>query len=183
MMVKIVEFIQQNPSVASAVAALIAVFISFISIILTVVTLRMQRNHNLKSVTPIANISFSDYENDVAVRVRNHGTGPLIIEHLTVTRPDGASANNIISLMPDLPENIAWTTYFENADNFAITPTNSITLIQLSGDDTDEEFCAARDMVRRSLSELELTVDYRDIYGRQMPKNTRDMKWFGRHFV
>ena len=99
-----------------------------------------------------------------------------------MAQPDGPSANNIISLMPDLPSDLPWTTYFSNAENFAITPTEAITLIQLVGDDSDGVFCALRDAIRRRLAELTLTVEYRDIYGRRMSKKIRDMKWFGRHF-
>lgn len=180
-MTNFLDIVQQNPSVISALAALFALFVSFISIILTIVTLWMQRVHNLKSVTPIANFSLSNYENDVAVQIINQGTGPLIVRSLTVTQPNGPPAKNIISLMPDLPDKLDWVTFFENTENFAITPTNSITLIQLSGDETDEEFCAARDMVRRRLSELQMTLEYQDIYGRLMPQNTKDMKWFSKY--
>ena len=180
-MVKIVELICQDPNVASTIAAFLAVVVALISIMLTTVSLWLQRRHNFKSVTPIANISLSDYENNIAVKIRNSGTGPLIIKRLTVTQQDGPSAKDIVSLMPDLSDGVMWTTFFSNTEDFAITPTNSITLIQLVADDVSEKFSTARDMVRNSLSKLELTLEYQDIYGRWMPKKTRDLRWFGRH--
>jgi len=181
-MANIVELVYQNPNVTSAIAAIFALLVALISIILTFASLWIQRRHNFKSVTPIANISLSDYENDIAVKISNFGTGPLIIKPLTVTQQNAPPSKNIISLMPDLPDGVTWTTFFENAENFAITPTNSITLIRLAGNDVDKNFSTARDIVRRHLRKLKLTLEYQDIYGRRMPKNTQDLKWFGRHF-
>ena len=179
-MTNIVELVNQNPNVASAIAAFLAAFAALISIILTVASLWIQRRHNFKTVTPIANILPSDYENDIAVRIRNSGTGPLIIRRLTVTQQGVPPAKNIISLMPDLPDGITWTTFFMNAENYAITPSNSITLIRLEDDDSNENFSKARDSVRYHLGKLKLTLEYQDIYGRSMPKNTKALDLFNR---
>ncbi|MBA7680811.1 hypothetical protein ES703_89132 [subsurface metagenome] len=143
----------------------------------------MQRRHNLKSVTPLSNIELSDYENLVAVEIRNSGTGPLIITRFDARDKNGNSANNLIRLMPDLPDGIFWETYFEKVENFSIIPSKSLTVLKFSGDNRDTHFCEARDAIRKRLSEIEVTLTYRDIYGRKMPKNWRDMKWFARHFI
>ncbi len=182
-MEELFKLIQENPNLASAFAAVVAVCISFLSILLTVISLGMQRRHNLKSVTPIANIELSDYEDLVAVKIRNSGTGPLIITRFDARDKNGNSAANLIRLMPDLSEGVYWDTYFENLENFSIIPSQSLTVLKFSGNDKDPLFCELRDTIRRCLSEMEVTLTYRDIYGRKMPKNQKDMKWFARHFI
>lgn len=173
--------IEENPDLASTLTAMIAVFISFVSILIAAISLWMQRNHNFKSVKPIAIIDFSDYEDLISVKIRNSGTGPLIISRFIAKNKSGQSAPNIINLMPDLSEGFYWDTYFENIENFSIIPSKSMNLIEFSGDMKNPAFCDQRDTIRMSLSEIELSLEYKDIYGRRMPENRKEMKWFARH--
>jgi len=182
-MEKLFNLIQENPASISALAAMISACVALIAIVLTYISLRMQHRHNLKSVTPIANIELSDYENLLSVGIRNSGVGPLIINQFEAKDKNGRLADNIIGLMPNLPNGFCWDTYYENLKNFSIIPSQSITLLKLTGNNEDFDFCKVRDTIRKCLSEIKITLTYRDIYGRNMPKNHKDMKWFARHFI
>ena len=181
----------ENPSSISAIAATISVFIALLAILLTLFSLIMQHHHHLKSVVPIANIGLSDYENLIKVEIYNSGIGPLIITQFQARDKDGCCANNLIEFMPSLPKDIYWSTFFQNLENFSIIPSKSLTLLELRGNDKDKDapnfseaprFIKTRDDIRKCLSEIEMTLSYKDIYGREMPEKHKDMKWFARHF-
>jgi len=177
---KLVDLIKSHPEQINALAAVCALFVSFLSILLTVYTLWLQRRHNFKSLTPIASITVGDYEDNLEVRLRNSGIGPLIIERFTAS--DGnQERDDIISWMPSLPEETYWSAFTANIDGRCIPPNQDVLLIQLNGDANDGKFALFRDEVRHALSRLTIKVEYRDIYDRKMPIKQRDLKWFARH--
>jgi hypothetical protein len=114
------------------------------------------------------------------VEIRNAGTGPLIITGFEATDKDGHSAEDLIGLMPELPKGIYWDTFFANLKVFSIIPSQSLILLKFSGKVEDPKYCEVRDIIRKRLSEIEITLTYRDIYGREMPKEHKDLKWFAR---
>lgn len=176
-------FIQENPEAVSAFAAMVSAIAATISVIVTAITLRNQRRHNLKSVTPIAYINPINYENLIVVEILNSGTGPLIITQFEAKDKKGCSKDSLIDLMPDLPNGVYWDKFFKNLKNFSIIPSQSLTLLKFSGNIEDTNFCKVRDDIRKRLSELEITLTYRDIYGREMPKEHKDLKWFTCHSI
>ncbi len=91
--------------------------------------------------------------------------------------------DDIISWMPAPPDGISWDTFYDNLDGLSIPPNEEAVLIRLLGDVKDELFSGFRDEVRKVLRNLEIVVQYRDIYSRKMPTKEADLKWFGRHFI
>ena len=85
-MKEILKFLASNKDLVTAWTAIAALFVSLLSIILTSLNLWMQRTHNRKAVLPIGHITVGDYENDIFVRLRNDGVGPLLIESATIFR-------------------------------------------------------------------------------------------------
>jgi hypothetical protein len=123
-----------------------------------------------------------DYEDDLFVCVRNTGVGPLIVENFVAS--DGDSEwDAIISLIPKPPKEISWSTFTQDIDGWCIPPSKQAVLVKLEGDPNDERFASFRDDVRRTLSRLAMKLTYKDIYGRRMPINQRDLSWFARHFA
>jgi len=175
---KIVDLIREQPDQISALAAVSALFVSFLSIVLTVWALWLQRRHNFKSLTPIANVLYGDYENLLEVKVKNSGVGPLIIERFTASR-GSEKKHNIIDWMPD----ITYSTFTSRLDGRCISPDQEIVLIRLKGNQDDPDFRLRRDEVRRSLSELNVQVRYRDIYDRRMKDEGRSLDWFARRLA
>jgi hypothetical protein len=180
-MASFLDIVKNYPNQVSAFVAFCALFISLLSIILTLLSLLLQQRHNYKSLTPIANISISDYENTIAVKLENTGVGPLIVDDFVVSK-GSENRKSIISWMPKTPKGMYWDTFYDNLEGRCIPQNTEVVLIKLSGKLEDHAFVSFRDIVRRSLCELQVAVEYRDIYKRLMPKKERDLKWFGRHF-
>jgi hypothetical protein len=181
-MTNIFDILSKYPNQINAGVAVCALFVSFLSIILTVWTLWLQRKHNFLSLTPIASIPINDYEDNIAVKVKNTGVGPLVVETFRAT--DGKEdKDDIISWMPALPTNLCWSTFCDNLDGMCISPGEEAVLLRLQGDANNKTFREARDNIRRALSKLSVTVKYKDVYNRKMTPKTRDLSWFGRHFI
>jgi hypothetical protein len=177
----IIDILRNNPNQINAIAAICAVIVSFLSILLTVWTLRQQRKHNFLSLAPIASIPISDYEDDIAVNIKNTGVGPLIVQTFRVT--DGKTEkDNVISWMPTLPGNLCWSTFYDCLDGLCIPPGEGVILLRLKGDASNKTFQEARDKIRKALSTLIVTLKYKDIYNRKMTPKRQDLSWFGRHF-
>ena len=66
-------------TVASATIAVAALFVSAVSLFVAYRTLRHQRRHNVLSVKPIPTVMAADHEDSLRVKLRNHGSGPLIV--------------------------------------------------------------------------------------------------------
>ena len=177
---ELVKLVKEHPDQINALAAICALVVSFLSILLTFIALWLQRQHNFKSVTPIASILVGDFENKLQVTVKNTGIGPLIIEKFRVSGEDG-QRDDVISLMPASPTGIHWAAFTANIDGRSVPPNESMIILQLVGDASDEDFAAFRDDVRRALSKLAVSLEYRDIYNRKMPIKQRDLKWFARN--
>jgi hypothetical protein len=177
----LIQLLRQNPDQVSAIVGVLALCVSFLSILLTVVSLYLSRRHNYKSLTPIASIPFSDYEDKLAVKIKNAGVGPLIIETFRATKGN-RTEDDLISFMPELPRGVTWDTFFDDLDGACIRPGEQLAVLQLNGDSEDRGFAEARDACRRVLSQSTVVLTYKDIYGRRMPTVTKNLRWFGRHF-
>ena len=178
----IFEYIQNNTNQVIAFAAIFALILTFISILITAISVSLQRKHNKQSVKPILNIILADYENRISVMLQNKGLGPLTIEHFYVLKDEKKIENNLIDCMPDLPDKLMWKHFIKDFNGKALTASEKISGLTLSGDVNDNNFCTYRDEVRKRLSLLTVKVDYKDIYGKNMPTCERQLKWFGRHF-
>ncbi len=162
--------------------AAVAVFISFLSILIGALSLRMQRSHNRKSVKPIGNILFSDYENLIAVNIKNTGIGPLIIKKLEVTNSSKSPRNNIIDWMPQHPKDLTWSNFLSIGTNFVIPPNQSLNIIELkTGQNISKTFAEFRDEIRKVLSDLTIELVYVDLYNKKQPVNRKELRWFGRN--
>jgi hypothetical protein len=180
----LISFLSQNDKLVTSWTAIAALFVSFISIVIAVVNMGMQRAHNRKSVLPIANLSFGDYETAIFVRLQNVGVGPMIVESLVVAKRDKndeSTGKAIIDFMPELPSGHNWSHFVHDIDGRAISAKDHITLILLRGDPNDDVFVAIRRDVRRALSNLSVTVEYKNVYSERMPSASRHLGWFGRH--
>ena len=181
-MKEILKFLASNKDLVTAWTAIAALFVSLLSIILTSLNLWMQRTHNRKAVLPIGHITVGDYENDIFVRLRNDGVGPLLIESATIFRveKEQESKSAIIDFMPDLPGDYAWSTFVRDINGRAISSGDQITLISLKGQPGLEDFDASKEIVRRELSKLNVRISYKNIYDEKMPVAFRKLDWFGR---
>ena len=161
--------------------AFLALIVSIVSIYIGARALKIQRTHNIKSVKPIGNIVFSDYEDHLAVNIKNAGVGPLIIKSLKVKNKNNEMKNNVIDFMPQHPPDLPWTNFFANPEDFVIPAGEKLNLIKLTTEDISDTFAIFRNTVRESLMDLSIELEYKDIYDNIMPINKRTLEWFGRN--
>ena len=168
-----------NPERASVMVAGVAVVIASISLITTFATLYIQRVHNRKSVAPVAEFTFGDYEGKIEVSIANKGIGPLIIDHLNV-RVGGKIYGNLISLMPVPPEGILWSDFTVEFEERCLSPGEELCILRLVGDSNCSTFGNYRDDVRRVLSQGSIQVEYSDVYSKSIKPKSRELNWFAR---
>jgi len=189
MMSELYELIVQNresanvvAAVASSFAAGMAFLISCIALLVSVATLRHQKKHDELSLRPLPEITVADYETKLRITLRNNGAGPMIVTRLVAG--DGSEVRNqILAWMPDLPDELSWSDFAGSVDGRGISPTNSIVLLELTGDDQDPDFAAVKDSVRAALQHLTVKVEYTDVYNNELPPYRKSLDWFGRHLA
>lgn len=175
--------LEKNQSLASAAAAMTSAFaailalvISAAAVIATIVSARQQRTHNILTVKPIPEVTVADFEDCLRVKLRNHGSGPLLIKSLTVKFLDG-TYDKLIDCMPD---NINWANFAGKVNGRVLLPGSEITLVELTALQNEPDFSIPRDLVRNALSHSEIVVEYSDIYDTNFPAYRKPLEWFGR---
>jgi len=176
----LVAFLTANHDLVAAITAVAALVVSTISIILAIFNMTTQRTHNRKSLMPIAHVRLGDYENRIFVQLHNDGIGPMLIDTIAVgkSRGWGKKQTSFMGLVPALPPGILWTNFVTDLSGRALSAGKDITILLLEGDPSDQKFLAARQSVRQALSDLQIVVKYRDIYGHKMPPTKRNLDWF-----
>jgi len=167
-------------ALASAVLAAIALVVSIVAVIISIRALKIQRRHNVLSVTPLPEVTVADFEDSLRVKIRNNGSGPLIIKAVSIsngteTRP------SIIEWMPRLPGNRHWNNFSQRLENRSILPGSEIVLLELTEYKGERDFAACRNLCRGALSALSVTVSYTDVYQTAFNAYSRGLDWFGRH--
>jgi hypothetical protein len=165
----------------SAVAALLAVLVSGISVIVAVRALVHQRKHNVLSVSPLPEVTVADYENSLRVKLRNNGTGPLLVKAVTI-RGGTQESEKLIDCMPVLPTARPWTHFSGSLVGRSLQPGTFIPLLELTRSPGEERFDECRDIVRSALAPLSVHVVYTDVYGSEFLPYVKELSWFGRHF-
>jgi hypothetical protein len=175
---EVISLLSANDKLVTSWTAILAVFISLVSIIITVVNVAMQRAHNRKSVLPIGTLSLGDYENQIFVRLRNDGVGPMIIDNISVHQIENEKeiGSTLIDLMP---KGVVWRTFVRDISGRAFAASKDIDLILFEGDSDDARFIDGRQRIREALSNLRVKVHYHSIYGEKLVAE-RALDWFGR---
>jgi len=176
-------YLTANHDLVAAVTAVAAPVVSTISIILAIFNMTTQRTHNRKSLMPIAHVRLGDYENRLFVELHNDGIGPMLIDTIAVSKSRGWSKKHasFLGLVPALPPGILWSTFVTDLSGRALSAGKDIVILLLEDDPSNQNFLAARQSVRQALSDLQIVVKYRDIYGRKMPPTKRHLDWFASH--
>ncbi|HEY5238052.1 MAG TPA: hypothetical protein VIJ62_06695 [Rhizomicrobium sp.] len=157
--------------------------LALIALAVSIYTMWIQRRHNFKSLQPLPFISFMDQENRIAVALTNVGVGPFIIDKLAVRNSrTGEEKGNVFHFMPPLPDGILWSMFVCNdIEERPIAVDDPLVLVEFIAEPMNSlRISEVRDAIRVALSELTMSVDGRDIYGRKMKRCTRDFKWFAR---
>lgn len=181
-------FLVEKPEVANAVAAIgsavlagVAVVLSLISLYVAHAGLRHQREHNRLSVRPLAYLVLGDYQNQLFVKLRNNGTGPMVVKSIVIVGAKDPTRPLIDSMPPLLPK-VSWTTFVEDCAGRSVPAGGELVLLELSSESSasSAQFELYRDKVRLALGKLDVRAEYTDIYGSELPEAKRSLKFFHR---
>jgi hypothetical protein len=180
------ETLINNSNLASALSAVagvciaaLAFVISAISLYVSIKALRHQQKHNILSVKPIPEVTVASYENSLRIKLRNNGTGPLMIKRFFVKK-NGEERPSIIKWMEGLPNGRLWTHFASDINGRSILPGKIIPLLELTEYENEKDFNQSRDACRKWLRELECFVCYSDVYGSRFEIYTKKLTWFGK---
>jgi hypothetical protein len=177
-------FIFKTNWTPETVIALSALFVSIASVFFSARALRIQREHNYKSLKPIGVISAADYENKIFIRVDNCGVGPLVIKEVIVKNKT-INASTVIDILPDqLIARITWADFATNLESKSIPVGENLHLLRWEADEIgfeQQKTIEDRRDIRNALKDITVIVEYTDIYEKNIFKVERSMEWFGRH--
>jgi hypothetical protein len=173
------EWIAQNKDIITSWTATLAAIASTVSIVIAIISMKLQRTHYRKTLLPIGSLSLGDYENELFVRLRNDGAGPMIVDDVSVHRI-GKDEKVGSALIDFMPAGLSWNTFVKDIRGRAFAPGKHIDLVAIDGDDQDSQFANARRQVREALSTLSVGVYYQSVYGDKKVVK-RSLDWFGRH--
>jgi hypothetical protein len=172
------QYFSEPENLNNLIAGL-ALIVSFISTALALRAVALQREHNRISVKPLPDFIFGDYENEIKVKIHNHGLGPMIIEKVEVLENDNVIGNNLVDLMPIHPKTIPWEDFVRNLEGRILAPGEEKVLILLSGDSKNRSFITFRDKVREKLASLTIRIRYKGIYDKNVRVYEKALeKWF-----
>ena len=156
-----------------AITSFFTVIISVISVCFTYKSNKNQMEHNKNSVKPISSIKVNDYEDKLAVKIYNYGTGPLIIKKM-VAKNDEMQSDKLLDFMPEINQH--WSTFVGTIDGSKIPVNGCITLIELNPENEETKMA-----IRKYLKDITIYLEYTDIYSTSFT-DQRKLDFFGRHF-
>jgi hypothetical protein len=142
--------------------------IATIAIIISVFSIYTQRKHNRLSFKPIPVVVKYNYTNVLRVRLWNKGTGPLIIKSYKVN-----GEKSLIDLMPPETKEFIFVEFIDNFKERAISPNDTFNMLEFKiRKDKDgkviEGYQEAFDTIKSTLNQLEIYIEYEDVYGNLM---------------
>ena len=173
------KYLIDNPDFANALATVFSALTALIAIGVSVWALWVQRRHNKISVRPIPEVSMGDGITSISVKLTNNGFGPLVIRRMRVTKGQ-ESRENIIDWMKEHMPEMDWTNFTSIGPDRTIEPNGEATLIELTEEPEEQGFAPLREMARRELSRLVITMEYTDVYDSTFATFTRQLDWFSR---
>lgn len=161
-------------------------FMPLIALVGIVVTLvlgiisdkRNQANVKIEQMKqrPLLHIGYFDYENKIEIFMINKGIGPLLIESYKIYNE--ISKEYLDGLYTCLPKTATpYNNYTGNKNNIVLSPGEQDQLLLYEDKNKDDI-----EKIRKTLMDLKLIVEYRDVYDNKMPIYSRSLIWFGRHF-
>jgi hypothetical protein len=166
----ILEFIQNH---AETIIAVCALLVSITSILIGYLSLKSQQKHNRLSVKPIGKISFITFEDSIEIRIRNDGTGPMLVSNIKVYENQSNIKNNLRDALPILQRKNSWTE-INMGSQFTIGAGEQKTLLRISADRKTREFRDYLSQALAALQKLTVELEYRDIYDQHIETLKRE---------
>jgi hypothetical protein len=167
---------------AATILAICALFVSALSLFTSIYFSWCARDHNRRSVKPLPFVAQRDFEDEIAVVIRNNGTGPMILQKALVSSASDGRSGHLIDLIPGPPSGVLFKNFNKVHQVRAIRPGDEVELLVLPVDAKDRAASEYRESLRRALGSMTVELTYTDIYGTKFPAHTLRMNWFHRHF-
>jgi|GEM_PF-5429880 len=151
-------------------------------------SIKLQKKHNEDGVRPLCEIILSDYDEEIAVKIVNNGTGPMIITDCICTDKDSKNRNEdyksgyailykVMSTNKQLAgKNLPWKDFTEYVNERSIPVGGKVVLIAF-GHISDSNL---KERIRDVLSKITIRVYYEDVYKNRMPMKERELSFFNR---
>ena len=163
------------------IIALFALIVAGISTFVAFLTFRLQRIHNIKSITPILQIGQWDYENNLCIDLRNSGLGPAMVKSVRVLNHTEEEKRSIYAWLPSkLPGQMNYKEYWTGYKNFVVKPDQCIALVEIPIDTTQSDQVQERERIRSILRQLTVHIEYQDIYENKMEPKKMHLYVFAR---
>lgn len=159
-------------SLTSAWVAIVISIISMIALYVAYKTLSEQRLNNNLTVRPLPEITIDDNDDELCIKLVNHGFGPLLIKTFISTNPDSGKSGKSLADCVDLCGN-SWTRSCGRVDGRVILPGKEIVLVELKKEKDGITFNHAQNHARNDLSNVKIVVCYSDIYDSKLPPYER----------
>jgi hypothetical protein len=178
---KLMTFHQFFEQYWQGIVAGLALLVSAWSAWISFRTFKLQREHNIKSVTPILQIGQWDYENNLCVDMRNSGSGIALVTAMSAVNKTDVSKNCIYDWLPKkLVGAMNYKEYWTAYKSFVIQPGQIIKLIEIPVDTKLEDQKKQREEIRSVLRQLTIKVSYEDIYSNKMIDKNIELYHFSR---
>jgi len=156
--------------VNSNLIAMLALGVSFLSIVIGFLSLWLQHRHNKLSVRPIGIILLSDYENRIAITVKNVGMGTMILKSFETCDNKGNKKDYPIDWMPP---GIHWADFRKGLT--AIKEGDSSVYLEYRPNPRDIDSEKNKEDIRSILKNLTIKITYDDIYRKKQPVLCRSL--------
>ena len=167
----------------SIILAICASLVSVVSLVTSIYFSWCARDHNRRSVKPIPFVARLDFEDHLAVIIRNNGSGPLILQKAQARISGEGRSAHLIDLIPEPPPGLFFKNFNRVEQIRAILPGDKVDLVDLPISVDDPEAAAYRDELRRALGDVTLELTYTDIYQTRFPNYRTKLTWFHRNVV
>tara|TARA_B100000508_G_C11465832_1_gene282458 strand:- start:48233 stop:48802 length:570 start_codon:yes stop_codon:yes gene_type:complete len=165
---------------------ILALIVSCFAVYYTWKGLKLQREHNIKSLKPIGKITIGDFESHLFVRIDNYGVGPLIMKSLSVNGKKLNVKQTLLSLLdPHLANQIRWKNFSGFLPGRVIPAGGQLDLIDWTKDKdykkSDDEIESTKRRCREHFKSWTIKVTYTDIYESKTFEDELELSWFGRN--
>ena len=177
------KFVSNYETTIVAASSFFAALTAIVSIALTVLSVRAQAKHNRISIKPVGIFPIADYENEITLKLRNNGLGPLLVKDFEITSAGKVlETKNLVELMPKLPQGIYWDTFSRISPGQVVSSQGERVILSLTLEPEEQLALAHANDVRRRLGGLTLKCRYSDLYEKEVQTIESDLTWFLRRW-
>ena len=117
-----------------------------------------------------------DFENHIQLILKNKGLGPLVVTSLVFKDSKGEKYKGVFAAIEDM--NLTSDTYTGDMDGLVLSANEEKILFNFT--EACPDFEKARIRIKERFSDLEIIVNYKDIYEEKMPEYRCKLNWYGR---